>query len=157
MCTCSTVNAWRSADTVGAAVTFHLSEAGPLWFLSFCTWGSYSTSFQALSIASLTLETVRYRYKLCGCFCGVLENLHGVPMPHRMTSSHSAFPKLYTAFCVCVCHKIREIMFQGSHMARLRLKAYGEFQGSHMACLCLKAYGEFLFVLSSSLPMVFIL
>lgn len=48
-------------------------------------------------------------------------------------------------------------MFQGSHMARLRLKAYGEFQGSHMACLCLKAYGEFLFVMSSSLPMVFIL
>lgn len=140
VCTWSTVNLWRSEATVDVAVTFHLSETGPLWFLSLCTWGSCPTSFLTVSTAYLTLETMGYGYMLCGCFCGVLENLHGVPLPHSRTSSHWAFPKALH-YLLCVCHKNREMILPGSDTAWLRLKAYGEF----------------LFVLSSSLPLFFIL
>lgn len=102
VCTWSTVNLWRSEATVDVAVTFHLSETGPLWFLSLCTWGSCPTSFLAVSTTYLTLETMGYGYMLCGCFCGVLENYMGCPCHTAEPLPIEHFPKLYTTFCVCV-------------------------------------------------------
>lgn len=137
VCTWSTVNLWRSEATVDVAVTFHLSETGPLWFLSLCTWGSCPTSFLTVSTAYLTLETMGYGYMLCGCFCGVLENLHGVPLPHSRTSSHWAFPKaLHYLLCVCVI-KIERWFYQVQirHGSVLRLMVSSSLFCHHL-CPC---------------------